>query len=173
MEHQGEVPRIEFKRLVKAACSKDFTCGERVVDKYFRKEAWDFHDRGPHRVTFSHLPAAETAIGFYSLASVTEEIGKLKGQYWPFGGSNRFPCLQLVWLGVHTSFQGKKVGKRLVADAIATFAQVGARVGLPHLILVPISDAVKPFYHELGFTEYDDGAKMYLPLQSAIEAMSD
>lgn len=172
MTHQGEVPKIEFKKLVKAACNRDFTCGERDVDKYFRKHAWDAHDRGSHRVTYSHLPTAEHPIGFYSLASVTEEIGKLPGQYWRFGGGDRFPCLQLVWLGVHRRFHGKKIGTRLVADVIATFAEVGERVGLPHLVLVPISEDVKPFYRELGFTEYDEGRKMFLPLQSAIAAMT-
>jgi len=166
------VPRIEFRELRKSACSRGFACGESDIDRYLEKEAWKAHKNGLHRVTCSHLEGNGHPAGFYALASVTEEIGKLPGQYHLFGGADRFPCLQLVWLGVHGRFQGQKIGKRMVARVINTFAEVGQRIGPPHLVLIPISDEVKPFYRDLGFTEYDNGSRMFLPLQTAVAATS-
>lgn len=172
MTHQGAVPRVEFRQLARSACKKGFTCGAREVDDYLRKQAWDAHKRGSHRVTSVHLGGNDAPVAFYSLACVTEQIGKLGGAYHLFGGADHFPCLQLVWLGVHTQFQGKQIGKRLVGRVIETFAAVGEQIGLPHLVLVPISDDVKEFYRALGFVEYDGGTKMFLPLQTAIDATS-
>lgn len=61
-----------------------------------------------------------------------------------------------------------------MAGAVAElFAEIGPRIGLPQLILVPINEEVIPFYEEqLGFTCYMDRCRMYLPLQDALDAMS-
>jgi hypothetical protein len=53
------------------------------------------------------------------------------------------------------------------------FAEVGPKIGLPCLVLVPINDSVIPFYEEqLGFTCYMDRCRMYLTLPAALDAMS-
>lgn len=173
MEHQGAapIPPVEFKDLTKSACGARFNCGATEINRYLKRDAWRLHSRHSHRVTYAHLSDDALPAGFLTLATVTEEVGKLKGTFFHrFGGADRFPCLQLVWLGVSLDHQGKKIGTRLVGKAIETFAEVGAKVGLPQLILVPISDEVKPFYQRLGFTEYDEGRRMFLPLRTAIEA---
>lgn len=164
------MPAIQFQPLVQAACKTRFTCGAKDIDRYFAREAWKQHSRGAHRVTCCHVEQSQAPAGFYTLACVTEEIRKIKGSYHPFGGSDRFPCLQLVWIGVHSKLQGQKIGKLMLGRAIATFAQVGQQIGLPHLVVIPISNDVKPFYTDLGFREYDNGQRMFLPLQSAVEA---
>jgi GNAT superfamily N-acetyltransferase len=169
LTHQGAVPSIGYKPLNKAACQSQFKCGATSIDKYFAREAWKQHTGGVHRVTYGHLEGSTAPAAFFSLACVTEEISKLKGPYHPFGGADRFPCLQLVWLGVHKALQGQKIGSLMVGKVVEIFANVGAQIGLPHLVLVPISEDVKPFYLSLGFREYDDGKRMFLPLQSAIE----
>lgn len=163
------MPSIGYMALNKAASQSQFKCGATSIDRYFAREAWKQHTGGVHRVTYGHLEGAVAPAAFFSLACVTEEIKKLKGSYHPFGGADRFPCLPLVWLGVHRQLQGQGIGKLMVGRAIKIFAEVGSQIGLPHLVLVPISEDVKPFYLSLGFREYDNGDRMFLPLQSAIE----
>lgn len=170
MAQEGDAPKVEFRELTKAATKGGFACGAREVDTYFRKEAWGLHDRGAHRVTCAHLAGNDQPVGFYSLGCVTERIDLLKGHYLRFRGAEHFPCLQLAWIGVQRPFQGRSIGKLMVGEAIATFAEVGRMIGIPQLILAPLSEEVKPFYSALGFVEYDNGKHMYLPLQAAIEA---
>ena len=169
MAAEGEPPPIDFWHVTEEACGQTFICGERDIDKYFGREAWKSHSQGAHRVTCASLRNSTAAAGFASYACATEVASKLPGRYHLFGGGDRFPCLQLVWLGVHRQMQGQKIGKRLVGSVISTFAEVGYKIGLPHLVLVPINDGVKPFYRSLGFEEYDKGSKMFLPLQFALE----
>jgi len=53
------------------------------------------------------------------------------------------------------------------------FAEIGPKIGLPCLILVPINEEVIPFYEEqLGFTCYQSRGRMYLTLAEAIDAMN-
>jgi GNAT superfamily N-acetyltransferase len=171
--HQGAVPSLEFWPLTKNASKASFGCGEKQVDDYFRKHAWKSHERTTHRVTCCALPGvSKAAAGFYSLACVTEEIGKLPGHYYAaFGSSKLFPCLQLAWMGVHKPMQGSKIGLKMLGRVVETFAKVGTEIGLPHLIVVPINDEVNRFYSKMDFEEYDKGERMFLPLQVARDAI--
>lgn len=172
MAGQGEAPSIDLRPATEIGCKSRFCCGAKSVNDYLRKEAWKKHTRGQHRVTHASLADERALCGYFALATVAEEVGKLPGQYQLFGTGDHFPCLQLVWLGVDTTMQGRGIGKTLVGSVIQTFAQVGSVIGLPHLILVPIDDDVKPFYRGLNFEDYDGGKKMFLPLQTAIDAVS-
>jgi GNAT superfamily N-acetyltransferase len=107
------------------------------------------------------------------VASVAEEVRHLPGHsYHILSGGGHFPCLQLVYLAVDQAHQGKGIGISMAGAVTELFADIGPRIGLPHLILVPINDDVIPFYEGLGFTCYLGGARMFLPLQSALEAMA-
>lgn len=173
MAGEGEpAPEIELHQLTRAATKSRFCCGEQSVNKYFRSEAWKKHEIRQHRITVACLANNETPCGYFSVATVAEEIGKLPGTYHLFGAGKHFPCLQLVWIGVDKRMQRKKIGTALVGQVIQLFADVGSSIGLPHLILVPIDQDVKAFYAGLGFIEYDGGKRMFLPLQTAIEATS-
>lgn len=170
MAGQGEAPPIKLTPIDPSISNTGFCCGAKSVNDYLRKEAWDKHESGQHRVTYASLPNGAAVCGYYSLAAATEELGKLPGRYHIFGGGNHFACMQLVWLGVDSTLQRNGIGKALVGRVIETFASVGVQIGLPHLILVPIDDDIKDFYGSFGFQEYDGGNKMFLPLQTAIEA---
>jgi hypothetical protein len=110
-------------------------------------------------------------VGFYSVASVAEEVRNLPGRYHGFGRGEYFPCLQLVYLAVHGPQKGRGIGLSMAGAVTELFAQVGPLIGIPHLILVPINDEVIPFYeNQLGFTCYMNRSRMYLPLQAALDA---
>ncbi len=59
----------------------------------------------------------------------------------------------------------------MVGRVVSLFAEIGPLIGLPHLIVVPLSRDLVPFYRELGFEEYDNGSRMFLPIQSALDAV--
>jgi GNAT superfamily N-acetyltransferase len=113
-------------------------------------------------------------IGVYALATVAEDVGNLPAIYHPFRSSNFFSALQLVWLATDKGFTGRGLGKLMVGQVIRVFADVGTKIGLPHLILVPAAEdrvRLTKFYSELGFTTYNDGESMFLSLQSAKDAI--
>lgn len=172
MAPQGVAPPLDFWSLTKAASQATFGCGEKQVDDYFRDQAWKQHERTTHRVTCCSTLSNPSAAGFYSLACITEEIRKLPGHHYAmFGQSRYFPCLQLAWIGVHRPMQGARIGLAMLGRVVTLFAEFGSEIGLPHLIVVPISEDVKRFYRKMGFEDYDGGSRMFLPLQVARAAV--
>lgn len=170
MTHQREVPSVNFWPLSNKRDTKKFCCGEKSVNDFFLNDAWKFHNRTSHRVTCASLKDGKAVAGFYSLASVTEEIRKLPGNYARFGQSGEFPCLQLAWIGVQRPLQKANIGIAMLGRIVETFANVGMQIGLPHLIVVPINQDVKRFYKKMDFEEYDGGKRMFLSLQIAHDA---
>lgn len=94
------------RALDAATVTRDFSCGEREIDRWFAREALREHQRGVILTTCAYLPKGEIPIGFYAVATVAEDVKNLSAAYHRFGGSGYFPCLQLVYLAVHRTYQG-------------------------------------------------------------------
>ena len=150
-----------------------FRCGEPTLDQFLARKAWKHHQRGTILTTCAYLPGMIAPVGFYSIASVAEEVRNLPGSYHLLGRGEYFPALQLVYLAVRRDHQRREIGTSMAGAVTELFAEIGPKIGLPHLILVPINEGVVAFYEDqLGFTCYMNRGRMYLPLQSALDAMS-
>jgi len=121
------------------------------------------------------LPEGEVRpIGVYALSTVAEEVSNLPGRYRLFRSGGHFPALHLVWLATDHGFENKGLGKIMVGKVIRQFAQIGAEIGIPHLILTPAAedkDKLVTFYSSLGFQPYNDGESMHLGIDDAIDAV--
>jgi len=163
---------LSYRPIDEETITKGFSCGEQEIDRFFVQDALAEHKLGTIKTTCAYLPGIASPVGFFALASVCEETTQLPGKYHNLGSPRVFPCLQMVFLAVHTRNQGKGVGSSMGGAVISLFAELGPKIGLPHLILVPINDEVVPYYEEkLGFTCYRNRSRMFLPLQSALDAI--
>lgn len=163
---------LSYRPIEATTITAGFRCGERELDRFFAGEALRHHKRGTILTTCAYLPGIVAPVGFYSVASVAEEVRNLPGQYHRFGAGENFPCLQLVYLAVHIAHQGRGIGISMAGAVTELFAEVGPKIGLPCLILVPINEGVIPFYEDqLGFTCYQNRSRMYLTLAEALDAM--
>jgi hypothetical protein len=165
---------LSFRPIDADTPTRGFCCGARELDRFMTSgRALRDHRAGAVLTTCAYLPGILAPVGFYSITSVAESAKHLPGKYRLFGGGDHFPALQLVYLGVQRPHQGQEIGTSMAGAVVAMFADLGQRLGIPHLILVPISDEVIPFYRDrLGFSCYKGTDRMYLPLQSAVDAMS-
>lgn len=114
-------------------------------------------------------------VGFFALSSVVEEAKKLPDvPFVPFFGSPLyFPCVQLVYMAMHTEFQKQGYGTEVLGEVVRVFAEVGNAIGIPALILTPINDDAKRFYARLGFEPYDKGTRMFLGLEAAAATFNE
>lgn len=164
---------LSYQPIDEETDTKGFCCGERELDRFFARKAKKQHERGTILTTCAYLPGIAPPIGFYSIASVAEEVVNLPDlPYHRLGEIEHFPAMQLVYLAVQRPHQGRGIGAAMAGAVIELFADVGQRIGLPHLILVPINEEVIPFYQDLlGFSCYKERGRMYLPLRDAVLAM--
>jgi len=165
---------LSYRPMDAETQTQGFCCGARKLDRFLTSgKALRDHRAGTILTTCAYLPGIVPPVGFYSIASVAETVKHLPGTYRLFGGDDYFPAMQLVYLGVHGTHQGQDIGTSMAGAVVSLFADVGQKLGLPHLILVPINDEVIPFYRDrLGFRCYKGTSRMYLPLQLAVDAMS-
>lgn len=167
------VLNLSYQPIEASTITSGFRCGARELDQFFAKKAKKQHERGTILTTCAFLPGIGAPVGFYSIASVAEEIQNLPDRpYHRLGDCDHFPALQLVYLAVHHAHQGRGIGSAMAGAVIELFANVGQTIGIPYLILVPINDEVIPFYEDqLGFICYRDRCRMHLPLRDAVLAM--
>lgn len=163
---------LSYRPIDVQTITRGFSCGERELDQFFARKALKVHHEGTILTTCAYLPGIAAPVGFFSIASVAEEVANLPGKYHRFGKGEHFPALQLVYLAVHRRHQGRDIGISMAGAVIELFASAGQTLGLPQLILVPINEQVIPFYEEqLGFTCYNNRCRMYLSLLEAVDAM--
>lgn len=152
-----------------------FQCTNREITDWVRRKAHIEHRPGLMNVTCAIPEGGKRPIGIYALSTVAEEVSNLPGwQYRPFRSGKHFPAMHLVWLATDIGFIDRGLGKVMVGQVIRIFAEIGARVGIPHLVLTPaVEDKEKlaKFYGDLGFQPYKDEESMYLHIEDAIDAV--
>jgi len=170
------LPPVRYVSLDPNHNCSGFECANREITQWVRSKAHKQHSDGSVRVTCAIPEGSTRPIGIYALATVAEDVRNLPGIYHVFRSTNYFSALQLVWLATDKGFTGRGLGKRMVGQVILTFADVGTKIGIPHLILCPAEqnkDELTAFYQGLGFTSYNDGESMFLSLQAATHAVGE
>lgn len=165
------LPHIEFTSLIAEHDCSGFDCANKEITQWVRKKAIKDHRPGAMHVTCAIPKGGSRPIGIYALSTVAEEVANLPGQnYRLFRSGKHFPALHLVWLATDKGFANQGLGKLMVGKVITIFADIGTRVGIPHLILTPAEqdkDRLTSFYESLGFETYNDDASMFLSIETA------
>lgn len=152
-----------------------FKCANREINKWVWRKAKLDHTPGVMNVTCAMPDGEDRPIGIYATSTVAEEVANLPGKnYRLFRSGKHFPAMHLVWLATDEGFEDQGLGKIMVGRVIRDFAEIGTRIGIPHLILTPAQEAKEKlidFYGKLGFQPYNDGESMHLSIESAIDAL--
>ena len=176
LNRPAALPPVDFIELADTTNCAGFRCKNAEINSWLADKALKSHSSGSTRVTCAvergkpHRP-----LGFYAVATVAEEVSNLSGPYHPFGRGQHFSALQLVWLATDHHFEEFGLGTIMVGRVTALFAEIGPRIGLPHLIVVPHPEnheRLTSFYAKHNFKPYRGGEAMYLDLPFALDAVA-
>lgn len=169
------LPPVRFEPLNEGHNCGGFSCTNPEITNWVQNSAHRDHAKGGVRVTCAFFEGQNRPVGVYALATVAEAVENLPGYFYHrFRSGQYFSALQLVWLATDRGFTGRGLGKLMVGHAIRRFADIGTQIGIPHLILIPADqdkERLTEFYAGLGFSQYSDGAGMFLSLQSVRDAI--
>jgi GNAT superfamily N-acetyltransferase len=137
--------------LTEAHDAASFDCGEAVLDDWLRHRAWRNLQIAASR-TYVTCPASSNIIvGYFALS-----MGQILAHSVP--GSMRrnmpqqIPAVTLGRLAIDRAWQGKGLGRALLADVVRRSLRAGAEVSARLVIVHAISPAAEAFYLHHGFT---------------------
>jgi GNAT superfamily N-acetyltransferase len=127
-----------------------FECGHASLDDWLRKRAHKNERAGASRTYVVCIE--QRVIAYYCLAvgsiSKIEAAGRVKRNM-----PDPIPAMVIGRLAVDRTWQGKRLGTALLADAIKRTLQAAEVAGIRAIILHAITEEAKRFYEQHGFIE--------------------
>lgn len=137
--------------LTEAHDGSAFDSGEPVLDDWLRKRAWANLQAAASRTYVVCPTGTLTVIGYAALSMgqilAQETIGSMRRNMPKF-----IPAVMLGRLAMDRSWQGKGIGRALLADVIARAVRASSEVSARLVIVHAISPAAEAFYIQHGFT---------------------
>lgn len=129
-----------------------FISGVDTVDDWLKKRARQAQDKRLS-ITRVLVHSPDTIAGFYTLA-----MGHVSFDELPFETARKLPAtllpiITLAWLGLATLYQGKGLGKRLLAQALLDCHRTGQVMPYVAVLLDCATKDVKSFYQRYDFQE--------------------
>lgn len=129
-----------------------FDCGQTEVNHWLRTKALQ-HQEKRLSATKVLLDQAGGIAGFYTLATGQVDFGDLPSELARKLPRRALPVAILAWLGVCQAHQGRKLGDRLLAQALRDCHEAGQTFAFVAVILDCVDDRAKEFYQRWDFAE--------------------
>ncbi len=150
---------------------KEFSCGKKILDTYLHKQANQDIKRKLSACFVFVEDKTNLIKGYYTLANnsiLQEFIPKKFSRKLPNSYSN-IPTTLLGRLAIDKRFQGSKIGKLLLVDALKRSYEISKSIGSFAVIVDPLDEQAERFYEKYGFIKLPDSKKMFLPMQTIKE----
>ena len=136
--------------LTEAHDASTFTSGELVLDDWLRQRAWANLQAAASRTYVLCSPGTRIVIGYASLSMgqilARETLGSMRRNMPRF-----IPAVVLGRLAIDQAWQGKGIGRALLADVVSRALRASAEVSARLIIVHAISPAAETFYLHHGF----------------------
>jgi GNAT superfamily N-acetyltransferase len=145
-------PGLALELLDRRHRRKSFASGDGRVDDWLARRALPAMRKNTS--TTRVLARADgTIAGYYTLANTALDVSLVPADLFD-GDPPRHspPTLTLAWLGVDRRFNGRGLGTRLLARALADAVQAFETVRFVGVIVDALTDANAEFYEGRGFS---------------------
>lgn len=155
--------RIEL--LTKAHDRSGFQSGQEQVDLWLRRSA--LQSQKKHLSSTKVLLTPEDRIaGYYTLATSQVDFSDLPVDIAKSLPRRQLPVAVLAWLGIDQSFQGRGIGRRLLATALDDCYEASGTFPFIAVILDCVDASAKQFYQQFDFAELPGyPMRLYLPFK--------
>jgi GNAT superfamily N-acetyltransferase len=143
---------FRLERLRKEHRRREFRTGQEQVDDWLATKALQ-HQEKHLSVTRVLLDEGGAIAGYYTLASGQVDFSELPAEVIRRLPRRELPVAVLAWLGIHEAFQGRGLGRLLLAQALRDCYEAGQTFAFIAVILDCIDDAAKAFYQRFDFQE--------------------
>jgi len=157
--------QIAIRQIEQTDDFSSFSCGWSNVDRFLQEEA--IERKFNQGVTWIAVHNDEV-VGFVTVCADTLRTKQVPDSLRSLvNDRRRIPTLLVGQLGVHADHQDKKIGKRLLAEAVSVAIQQRQLCGCALVCVVPENKS-RGFYEKHGFRILPATEKMAFSLQEAV-----
>ena len=154
-----------------------FSCGEEALDRYLQERARREMEQRIAAVWVLYHGEANRIAGFYTLSAVTVERVILPPEFTHrIARYDFYPATLIGRLAVDQDYQSKRVGGRLLLDALARALGTSREVASLAIVTDAKNEAVQHFYEHYGFqllpTEHHE-RRLFLPMRTVERLFED
>ena len=150
---------------------KDFKCGNRQLDDYFKKILRQDVKRRATAGYVLHDAEKKKTKGYYTLSSysipkdlIPDSFSKKMPKY------DTIPVTLLGRLAIDKHYQGEGIGEFLLIDALNRSLTTSKKVASFAVVVDPIDKGAENFYEKYGFIKLPTSKKMVLPMETIAKA---
>ena len=163
---------LRLERLRREHARRRFHSGEEKVDHWLATKALQ-HQEKRLSVTKVLLDEAGSIAGYYTLAAGQVDFTDLPAEAAKQLPRRALPVAVLAWLGVDSEYQGRGLGRLLLAQALRDCWEGGRTFAFVAVILDCINDAAKAFYQHWDFAELPGHPYRLFLTAKRLEAMME
>lgn len=154
--------------LVEDSLINTFSCGNKDLDKFFKKYAKD-NDTAGYGKTFV-LFDEEKLVGFFTLCSAQIRFDSFPYSFEENLPKYPIPAIRIARLAVDAKMQKKGYGKELLKEAFYKIVNASQTIGIK-IVVVDAKESSKSFYEKYGFIKLVDDRLTYcIHIQTIIDA---
>lgn len=134
-----------------------FTSGEASLDRYVLRQATQDIRRGLCVAYVYAEVATGRILGYYTLSAWS-----IQPEGLPFSVTRRlprydaYPASLIGRLAVDEDFQGRRVGSKLVADALRRSSEPAESLGILAVVVDALDERAAAYYRRFGFAPFED-----------------
>ena len=145
-------PGLRLEPLRREHPRRRFKSGQQPVDRWLASRALQ-HQEKHLSATKALVDDAGAIVGYYTLATGQVDFGDLPIEAAKQLPRRVLPVAVLAWLGIDAQYQGRGLGRLLLAQALRDCWEAGKTFAFIAVILDCINDEAKRFYQHWDFQE--------------------
>jgi GNAT superfamily N-acetyltransferase len=153
---------------------KTFDCGVTELNRFLHQQA---RQKAAKNIARTYVAcegsAPDVVVGYHTLTGYSVTVLPEHRDYKNY--PHPLSAVKLARLAVDRSHQGKRLGEKLLVDAIYRTTLVAQQIATIGLFVDPMMPEVVPFYQQYGFLSADPGnadrIEMWLPVGTCSEVV--
>lgn len=151
-----------------------FSCNEEPLDRYLKQQARQDVDRSLAAVFVLVDTRSNRIAGYYTLSAVSIEITDLPSDVGRKLPRYPIPAALIGRLAIDADYQGKRLGKALLFDALKRAYDQRTQIGAMAVVVDANHDRARAFYEYYEFRRFsEDAYRLFLTMKTIGQLLDD
>lgn len=150
-----------------------FSCNEEPLDRYLKQQARQDVERSLAAVFMLVDTRTDRIAGYYSLSALSVEVADLPPDVARKLPRYPIPVTLIGRLAIDTNYQGQRLGKALLFDALKRAYDQRTQIGAMAVVVDAKHEQARAFYEHYEFHQFSENAYRLLLTMKTIGQLLD